>query len=41
MVRNTLLGFPTHTFPYRHSEFTTLSTVSFVIKVLTNWPEWV
>ena len=36
MVRNTLLGFPTHTFPYRHSEFTILSTISFIIKVLTN-----
>ncbi len=36
MVRNTLLGFPTHTFPCRHSEFTILSTVSFIIKVLTN-----
>ena len=36
MVRNTLLGFPTHTFPYRCSEFTALSTVSFMIKVLTN-----
>ena len=36
MVRNTLLGFPAHTFPYRRSEFTILSTVSFIIKVLTN-----
>lgn len=36
MVWNTLLGFPTPTFPYRHSEFTILSTVSFIIKVLTN-----
>ena len=36
MVQDTLLGVPTHTFPYRHSEFTALSTVSFMIKVLTN-----
>nr|DAQ76891.1 MAG TPA: hypothetical protein [Caudoviricetes sp.] len=28
MVRDTLLGFPAHTLPYRHREFTTLSTVS-------------
>ena len=36
MVRDTLLGFPAHTLPYRCSEFTALSTVSFMIKVLTN-----
>ena len=36
MVQDTLLGFPTHTFPCRRSEFTTLLTVSFIVKVLTN-----
>lgn len=28
MVRDTLLGFPAHTLPYRRGKFTTLSTVS-------------
>ena len=28
MAKDTLLGFPAHTFPYRRGEFTTLSTVS-------------
>ena len=36
MVQDTLLGFPSHTLPYRRSEFTALSAVSFMIKVLTN-----
>jgi len=36
MAQDTLLGFPAHTLPYRCSEFTALSTVSFMIKVLTN-----
>ena len=31
MVRDTLLGFPAHTLPYRCGEFTTLSTVSYYI----------
>ena len=28
MARDTLLGFPTHTLPYRRGEFITLSTAS-------------
>ena len=28
MARDTPLGFPAHTLPYRRGEFTTLSTVS-------------
>ena len=30
MARDTSLGFPAHTLPYRRGEFTTLSTVSSV-----------
>ena len=29
MMQDTLLGFPAHTLPYRHGEFTVLSTVLF------------
>ena len=29
MTQDTLLGFPAHTLPYRHGEYTALSTVSF------------
>ena len=36
MAQDTLLGFPAHALPYRRSEFTALSTLSFMIKVLTN-----
>ena len=31
MAQDTLLGFPAHTLPYRHGEFTTLSTVSLIV----------
>ena len=31
MAQDTLLGFPAHTLPYRHGEYTALSTVSFYL----------
>ena len=34
MARDTPLGFPAHTLPYRRGEFTTLSTVSDPVPLL-------